>query len=367
MPRLRRILALFIGALCTPALVPCNAVAQVREFELEGDRQWQEVDPPEEGTDEWTMAEARRLLAEDEPKKAKALLSPWIEKNERQQNEWLAQAYLLRGDALVAMGREFSALYDYERVAQDFWGSQEFALAARRELDIAKEYVRGKRIRVAGLRIAKATEIAVELLIRVQERLPGSDVAEEASIELAEHYYRERDMKLAREAYDLYLINFPQGGNRAHAQQRLIQTDIAGFKGPRYDASGLLDARVRIRDFVRAYPVLADQSGVNEALLVRIDESLAAQLLDSGRWYLRTGDWPAARLTLRRLIRDHPQSVSASEARRLMESKGWEIGAAEDQEPLGEPVGDTLPDQAALQDTPEEAAPADQPEQDDDQ
>ena len=232
---------------------------------------------------------------------------------------------MLRGDAKVALNREYRALYDYERVLKQFWGSDAFPIAVQRELEIGLKYAHGRKIRVWGLRIGDAGEVAVEILIRVQERLPGSELAERAAIELADYFYRQRKMRLAHDAYDLYLENFPEGSNRMRAMQRLIQTDIARFKGPKYDSAGLIDAQIRIEDFLARFPTEADRSGINEALIVRIDESRGAQLLDTAKWYLKTGDWPSARLTLQRLVRDHPKTLAAHRANEILSKRGWSV------------------------------------------
>lgn len=303
-----------------------------------GGRAWTPEAPPPASGDEAVIADARRLLAEDRPTAAWRLVDPWIERNDGRGNPLLAEALLLRADALLARGLEFDSLYDYERVIREFPGSPSFATAVERELDIALTYLDGLRKRFLGVRIIDASDIAVELLIRVQERMPGSALAERAAIELADYYYREREMELARDAYEIYLENFPRGPNAVHAERRLIYADIARFKGPRYDASGLEDARVRIRNFAARYPAEADRAGINEGLVARIDESQAAQLLDSAAWYAGRGDEPAARYTLRRLVRAYPETIAAAEALRVLRDRGWgepaEAGDAGDAAPV---------------------------------
>jgi len=314
-------------ALATAPVVLFSAVtfgaAQPNEYRLDPSGRLQQIERPAPGTPAGRIAEARRQLAEDRPEQAQRILSEFIDEFDRPGNEYLPEAYLLRGDARLAMDREFSALYDYEAVLTRFRQSDQFPVAVSRELEIALRYAAGLRIRTLGFRIADSSDVAVELLIRVQERMPKSDLAERASISLADFYYERREMKLASTSYDLYLQNFPNGPNRIKAMKRRIQTDIARFKGPRYDASGLLDARVRLNDFIARFPGEASESGLNEALLVRVDESIAAQELDTAEWYLRTGDEASARFALTRLRRDHPQSIAAQRAETIMTERGW--------------------------------------------
>lgn len=272
------------------------------------------------------MSQARRMILDGQHDEAEDLLDAWLEAREDlrpSEVPYRAEALLARGDAHVADNDEFKALYDYEALLRDHPESPLFARAVERELEIAKRYTRGLNRKAWGVRIFDSREVAEELLIRVQERLPGSALAEEAAIELADYFYRESRVKLAAEAYQLYLENFPDGPNARKANERLIFSNVARFKGPRYDGSVLLDAEVLIRRFAQRYPIDAERSGINEGLISRLDESLAAKMLDSALWYDRTGEELSAQLTLRRLARAYPQTVSGRTAMDVLSERGW--------------------------------------------
>lgn len=350
-----------LWAVATPTL------GQASEYKLDGAREWAPQASPQPGTDAWTIAEARRMLAENRPEEARRSMSDWIEKNERSKNPLLPEAYLVRGDALLALDDEFEALYDYEAIAKGYRASEQFPIAVRRELDIAERYANGLKLRSLGFRWADSSEIAEELMIRVQERMPRSALAEEAAIQLADFYYRRRDMKLARDAYDLYLENFPDGPHRIRALARRIQTEVARFKGPRYSGAGLINARLQIRDFMSRYPAEADRLGMNEALIARIDESMAAQLFDTSQWYLKIDDEPSARFTLSRLLRDYPRTVAAERGIELLQARGWltqnelqGLGETDQNAPSPEPLGiDTRLETAPEPVPPDEGIPED--------
>ena len=306
--------------LCAGRSLP--ALAQSTEFELTEQGQWEKVDEPEPGSDEALMSRMRRHLVDDEPGVVKRTIDDWLEDPANTGSPLRPQGLLLRADALVLLNREFKALYDYEDIIRNHPQSAEFTKAIERELDIADMYVDGLKLRSLGIRFGDPEPIVREIFIRTGERVPGSRHAERALISLADFYYQRRDMSLARDSYDVYLENFPNGPNARPARARQIFTDIARFKGPRYDASGLIDARVRVRNFLARHSQTAREVGVDEALLTRIDESLAAQLLDSAEWYLTQNDWPSARYVLRRLIREHPESVAAQNAREMLAERG---------------------------------------------
>jgi outer membrane protein assembly factor BamD (BamD/ComL family) len=273
--------------------------------------------------DEALIVRARRAIAEGRPGRAKGMLDGWIKANERTSNPWLAHAYLLRGDARVAMGDEYKALFDYELICRDFASSPEFVLAVQREFEIGRLYAGGMKRKLWGMRIEDAWGTGEELLVRVQERLPGSALAEEAAFTLADAYFQRRELDLAADMYGIILENFPESERREHAALRQIYCNMASFKGPRYDGSRLVEARLLIEDFRDRYPADAEAAGITDGLVNRIDESEALQMLDSARWYLGQKDEPAARLVLRRLIRKHPETSAAAQAVTLMVDRGW--------------------------------------------
>lgn len=318
------------AALVSPAEAAPGAEAadaaeagQPTEYRPDESGRFRAAAAPTPGSPEETIANARRALAEDRPQDAYALINPWLDANQRTSSPLLPQAYLIRADAMSLDGDEFNALYDYETVIKQFAGTPEYITALERELELAVRYVNGLDRKFFGMRILDASDVGVELLIRVQERLPGSRLAERAGIELADYYYRAREMDNAGEAYQLFLENFPQSQYRMHAMQRRIYASLARFKGPRYDTSPLLDSQINIRRFQSLYPAEAQQAGIDDALLTRVDESGGQHLLEVTRYYFNRGDLVSARYELRRLVALHPQTAAAAEALRVLQSRGW--------------------------------------------
>ncbi len=343
---LRTSVCLFVAVL-SAGFAP-GAWGQAKEMELDESGEFRETRVSEPGSDEATIAKARELLANDRPSEARSVLSNWIEEHAREDNPYLAEAYRLRGDAITASGNEYKALYDYEAVALQFPASPEFVTALEREFEIGMKYLNGLRRKFFGIRFENATGIGEELLVRIQERLPKSQLAEQAAIELADYYYRVREMEMAAEMYGIFLTNFPESQHRKRAMQRRIYSNIARFKGPRYDAAPLIEAQYLVEGFAQTYPADAQAAGLNDALVARLDESLAAQMLNTARWYLKQKDPTSARVTLQRLLREHPGTLAASRGTEIMVERGWLAKPAEDPAAAGEgePGSESRPGEA---------------------
>ncbi len=305
------------------ALWSAPVFAQATEFTLEDDGAWAQTAAPEPGTDEHTMWQARRLLAEGRPGRAVDVLSKWLDEHGRTRNPHLAEAYFLRGEARLADDQEYSALFDFETVIRDFSATPFYARAVQREYEIGMAYIGGLRRRFLGVRMENARPTGEELIIRVQERLPGSALAEQAALDLAQHYYNRRDLRLAAEMYSIFRTNYPDSEHIRFAMLREIECSVARFKGPRYDGSGLIDAKILIERYRRVYPGESARTGTMDGLEAWVDESAAQQALDTARWYIKTRDEPSARFLLTRLINRHPGSDAAAAAVRIMQERGW--------------------------------------------
>ncbi|QOI99602.1 MAG: outer membrane protein assembly factor BamD [Phycisphaeraceae bacterium] len=313
-----------LTALAVLALAGQASHAQTRTMTLSPDGVWEQDRPPAAGSPEEGLAVARGHLARNQPERALVLLDEWLERYRPDEHPLIPAALLARGDAKTASGDEFEALYDYEDVIKNYPASEEFSLAVEREVEIATRYINGLRRKfIFGLRTTDATDIGEELLVRAQERMPGSQLAERACVELADHYYRIRDLPMAADAYEVLLKNFPLSEYAQRAMQRRVFATIAQFKGPGYDARPLREAQQLIGQFASRYPLAAEQAGMTDALAARLDESAAAHLLSIAEWYLVRDDPVAARFQLRRLIVSHPATVASRRALEIAAEKGW--------------------------------------------
>ena len=318
----------FVAAAVLGLSMTSQCLAQ-SSFELSDSDDWAQTQAPEPGSDEAVMAQASGYLAEGKPDKAHKVLSKWLEANERSRSAQLPQAYYLHGVSQVERGREYKSLFDFETVIRDFPSSPYFLKAVEQEYNIAIDYINGLKRRFLGVRYETARPTGEELLIRIQERVPGSELAENAAMALANHYYKRRELKLAAEMYAIFRENYPNSSMRRQAMLRQIEANIARFKGPRYDGSGLLDAKLLIEQYQREYPGDSIRSGIADGLDAWIDESAAQQVLDTARWYLKVKDPTSAKFYLARLVRRHPATDAADEALGMMREHGWFVDEPE--------------------------------------
>ncbi len=178
-------------------------------------------DSPEGRTTEHDLARARWLVENGNPRAAADALTAWIDAHAGHPD--LALAYRLRADATTLGGEPYFALYDYERIIMEFGESPQFALAVDREVEIGTRFVKIDAARRERAEEYNPREDGAELLIRAQERLPGSNAAERAVIALADSYFEQRDFTLAAQAYDIVIKYFPESSDAKRVRERVEQ------------------------------------------------------------------------------------------------------------------------------------------------
>ncbi len=290
-------------SLCVPAAA---GYAQER-FTLDGE-QWTQETQYDPATPEGELQAIRKLIAAGQGKAAAKASQVWQKAHPNHPR--LVEALLLEGDAQVVRGSFYKALFPYEAVVRQYPGTEHFKTALERELHIAQLFTKGWKRAFFGIPLLPNHGEAEELYIRTQERAPGTEIGERASLMLGDHYFTTGQMRMAADAYDLFLINYPLSLRREWAMLRLIQANLATFQGPQFSATGLIEAAQRIKDYRREFPVAAERIGA-DALLVRIDESLALKEYHSARWYEQVNKPISAATVYQRLVRDYPQTGAA--------------------------------------------------------
>lgn len=285
---------------------------------LSSDDRWIKASDDDTSTEAGQLRQAQLALARGDASRALNLVTGWIDRYPA--SKLRPVGLLIKGDALLASGEEYKALYEYEAIARSYAASEVFVTALEREFQIATAYANGLRRKFMGtFRWISGDEEAQELLIRIQERMPGSELAERAGMELADFYFRKRELQMAADAYDLFVRNYPKSRQVEKAKLRHIYSLCASYKGPLYDARGLFEASERLRDLQVTDSITAQRVGA-DALLVRIYESEAMKLLVEAEWYSYMDDPVSAERIIRSIMRKYPKSIAALNALRAMPS-----------------------------------------------
>ena len=242
--------------------------------------------------------------------------------------------YLL-GQANFARGNRIMAFYNFDEILDKYPTSRYFYPALQRQYDIADEFLKGYKRKFLGVPLFGAMEEATEMLYRVQQQAPGSPLAEKSLLRVADHYYADAQFDLAADAYAAYIRGYPRSPYLARVRLRQAFATLAQFRGVRFDATPVIDARQQLLDLAAFYPAIAEQENV-AAIIQRIDASLSKKLLETARFWKRSSKPQASAYYYKYLINEYPGSAEAGQAR--VEVAGLPKEAVEKARPATQPV-----------------------------
>ncbi len=269
---------------------------------------------------------ARALLEADQPKAAFQTALDWTLANRTHPSR--DQGLLLMSRGLYGHGNPVKAFYYLDELMDTYPASPYFYDALQLQYDMAEALLDGYKLRALGLPLVNATGVGEEMMQRVQQRSPGSPLAERALLRTADFYMREGQYDIASDAYRSYLESYPRSRRVPEVRVRRILANVALYAGPPYDPTPLLDARAQARELLADDPALANAERMPE-LLTWIDEQMGAKLLNTAEYYERVNKPAAARKVLRDILRVLPETPAAETARRRLGEADTETTAPE--------------------------------------
>jgi outer membrane assembly lipoprotein YfiO len=211
-----------------------------------------------------------------------------------------------------------TSFYYLDELMDEYPESKLFYPALQLQYTIADRILNGHNNKLLGLPIVPMTDQAIEMLYRIQERSPGSPLAEKSLLRTCDYYYSTSNWELAHDAYGFYIKNYPRSPTLADVKLRQAFSSLAQFHGVRFDPTCLLDARAELLDLIAGYPELAKQKNLS-SLVTGIDAALSRKLLVTADYYSRTSAPRGAVYVYRYLIEVYPDSVDAAAAKKAME------------------------------------------------
>lgn len=293
------------------AVIAARTSAQPRRLSTPATHQTQQaaVNP--------TLNRAEALLEAHKWQAAHDLIVPWLKANPGAPDRdralfLLAQVYYQSGDRI-------RAFYHLDELMDTYPDSRLFFPALELQYQIADSYLNGFKNRdpIFGLPIVSAYDEAIEMLYRIQERSPGSPLAERAMKRTADYYFNTSQFDLAADAYAAFIRSYPRSPDIPQVKLRLAFSSLAQFRGPPFDATPLIDARAQFRDVQANYPDLAAEANV-PGWIDRIDADLARKLYITADFFRRTHHPSGAVFMYRHLIDTYPNSHEADLARQAL-------------------------------------------------
>jgi outer membrane protein assembly factor BamD (BamD/ComL family) len=301
-------------------LLACDATfAQTKTWRFGGRGEWSPVAvttrPGGEATPTPELNRIEQLVRAHKNKQAEELAVEWLKAHK--QHPQRDRALYLNAQALYQYGNRMKAFFYCDELMDEYGDSPYFYPALELQYRIADRYLEGYKRRFMRMPMFQAKEEAVEMLYRIQNRSPGSPLAEKALLRTADFYFDDRQYDFSGDTYAAYIRSYPRSPEVPRAHLREAFSHYAQFRGPRFDSTPVIDAREELRSIMATDRQLAQEQNV-PALLEQIDRDLARKLYIQGDFYRRTHEPRGAAYAFRYLIKAFPQAPEAEKAREAL-------------------------------------------------
>lgn len=269
--------------------------------------------------DRQELDHAKELLVQAKLKDAHKLLRKWLKKfphsSLRTEAMYYAAQSLERRDEL------YQAFEQYEELIDNHTDVDYFHKALQAEFGIAKRFLGGTKRKALGILRVSADGVGIKILQRIPDRWPGSTLAEQSLMSLADYYLAEGKFLDAVDYYDQLITIYPNSVSVRPARYLAAGAYLKMFKGARFDPAPLIEARERLIQYRELYgpDVHADDI---QAMLQKIDALQAEREYEIAQFYQRTGKKKAARFHYRQLIQRWPESQWASKVQARLNKLG---------------------------------------------
>jgi len=243
-------------------------------------REWIKVSDLPQG-----LAEVQKLLDEGRAKKAYKQVKKWIKAHE--DSEVMDQALFLQAQAQFDRKLYYQSFEVYEEMLDGWGASSLFEAALYQQMEIARRFLAGAKRKVWGFIPASARTEGLEILDRVVERWPGSELAAQALMMQADYYYGRGRFIEAQATYQIVVENYTKSEYYEKSLLRNAESTHAQYRGPLYDSGCLTEARLRYEQYRARYPQRARELGI-EQRIARIRWQEAEKHYKIADFYRRT-------------------------------------------------------------------------------
>lgn len=292
-----------------------------KSFELTPEGTWQPIaipatkPPPVQKVDDPTLQAVEAHLRESRFEAARDQVLDWLKANPG--SPLFDRGLYLMAEALRGSGQYVKAFYYCDQLLDEHPDSTIYQNALQLQYEIADRYLLGAKDRLLGLRILGRQDAAIEMLFRIQQRAPGSPVAEKSLLRTADYYWAAGDFDLAADAYHAYAQAHPRSPLVPQVRLREAYANLAQFNGPKFDATSVVNAKSLLNQVKAEYPDLARQENL-DAKIELADRQMARKLYLNADFYMRTHKPAGAAVLCHRLLDLYPQVPEADDARKLL-------------------------------------------------
>jgi len=275
---------------------------------------------PEESTEQM-YERARELFRTEEWSDAEDIFADvW---KDHPDSPLAADARFYEAECRYGRGKYNGAFELYRRFLDAHPLSPHAPLIQRRLYDMGTYIIEEGKEGLFG--VLTYSEEGIAMLDYLVSAFPHGDLADDALVYAADHEWRSKQPLRAIGHLQDLIDHYPGSEWALEARLRLARAYRDVNRGSNYDADALKRSRAQYLTYIeivssdaareREYADLLAQARQE---LAAVEELLAQKMLEAAEFYLRTDKPDAAQAELQNLVRDHPGTNAAAEARRRL-------------------------------------------------
>jgi outer membrane protein assembly factor BamD len=223
----------------------------------------------------------------------------------------------MQAELLFSQGKFVGASHAYEKFLADFPQSWLCEAALDRQFAIATAFLAGQKMPVLKIFKMRGYAQGEKIMERIGDRTGNAPIALKAALGMVKSYEDRGRFNEAYFKWSQIQTRWPTGQTGKDALLGMGRCKHAAYKGPNYDASGLISAKSYYENFRLRYPPDAEKFDL-EKRIGQINEQLAYKQFSIGQYYQRTGSKQAAFFYYQMVIDNWPNTTVAEMAKRSM-------------------------------------------------
>ncbi len=213
-------------------------------------------------------------------------------------------------EMLFCRGKFVKAVRSYDKFADKFPQSELFAAALDRQFAIAAAFLAGRKVPVLKFFKVTAYGRGGKIMESITDRAGDAPIAVTAAVAAAESLEKRAKFGEAYHKWSQISTQWPSGQTGKESLLAMARCKHASYRGPKYDASGLVSAKSYYENFTLRWPQEAQQLQLAKKLQ-QINEQLAYKQFCIGQYYERTASALPANLYYQMVKENWPQTVAA--------------------------------------------------------
>jgi len=223
----------------------------------------------------------------------------------------------LKAEILYSRGKFTKAIRSYDKFLDKFPTSELYAAALDRKFAIATAYLGGQKKTVLGVIKMSGYAEGIKVMEKISDQAGDAPIGLNAAVAVAQCYERRGKFNEAYQKWSEISSRWPNGQPGEDALLSMARCKLSGYRGPKYDGSGLVSAKSYYENFQLRYPEDAEKISVGETVS-EIDERIAYKEFSTGEYYRKTGNEQSAKLYYQMVVNGWPESTAAGMAKKAM-------------------------------------------------